>query len=74
LTGKGGETVTVGTQLQQVIAGVESAASSIKMFALETQDKQAKQTFEQLAQTLDGAVATLKQRQQYVQNQEPQYN
>jgi len=66
--------VTVGTQLQQVIAGVESAASSIKMFALETQDKQAKQTFEQLAQTLDGAVATLKQRQQYVQNQEPQYN
>jgi len=66
--------LTVGTQLQQVIAGVESAASSLKMFALETQDQQAKQTFEQLAQTLDGAVATLKERQQYVQNQEPQYN
>ncbi len=65
--------MTVGTQLQQVIAGIESAASSIKMFALETQDQQAKQTFEQLAQTLAGTVVTLKQRQQYVQSQEPQY-
>ena len=66
--------MTVGAQLQQAIAGVESAAGSMKMFALETQDQQAKQTFEQLAQTLDGVVATLKQRQQYVQSQEPQYN
>jgi broad specificity polyphosphatase/5'/3'-nucleotidase SurE len=70
---KGGKMMTVGTQLQQVIVGIESAASSMKMFALETQDQQAKQTFEQLAQTLTGAVASLKQRQQYVQSEEPQY-
>jgi len=65
--------MTVGTQMQQAIAGVQSAAASMKTFALETQDSQAKQTFEQLAQTLDGAVDALKQRQQYVENQEPQY-
>lgn len=65
--------MTVGTQLQQAIAGVQSAAASMKTFALETQDTQAKQTFEQLAQTLDGALDSLKQRQQYVQSQEPQY-
>jgi hypothetical protein len=34
--------VTVGTQLQQAIAGVQSAAASMKTFALETQDQQAK--------------------------------
>ncbi|MCR3923046.1 MAG: DUF1657 domain-containing protein, partial [Firmicutes bacterium] len=58
--------MTVGTQLQQAIAGVQSAAATMKTFAMETQDPQAKQTFEQLSQTLDGALDTLKQRQQYV--------
>ncbi|MDW7650290.1 MAG: DUF1657 domain-containing protein [Bacillota bacterium] len=65
--------MTVGTQMQQAIAGVQSAAASMKTFALETQDTQAKKTFEQLAQSLDSAVDTLRQRQQYVEQQEPQY-
>lgn len=65
--------MTVSTQLQQAIAGVQSAAASMKTFALETQDFEAKKTFENLAQTLDNALATLKQRQQYVEGQEPQY-
>ena len=65
--------MTVGTQLQQAIAGVQRAAASMKTFALETQDSEAKKTFEQLAQNMDSALDTLKQRQQYVQNQEPQY-
>jgi hypothetical protein len=45
----------------------------MKTFALETQDQQAKQTFEQLAQTMDTSMETLKQRQQYIESQEPQY-
>lgn len=65
--------MTVGTQMQQAIASVQSASASMKTFALETQDKQTKQTFENLAKTLDGAVDTLKQRQNYIENQEPQY-
>ena len=65
--------MTVGTQLQQAIASVQSAAASMKTFSLETQDQQAKQTFQQLAQTLDSAVVILKGRQQYVEEQEPQY-
>ena len=65
--------MTVGTQMQQAIASVQSAAASMKTFALETQDKQAKHTFENLAKTLDGAVDTLKNRQTYIENQEPQY-
>lgn len=65
--------MTVGTQLRQAIAGVQSAAATMKTFALETQDQQAKKTFENLAQTLDSALGELEQRYQYIQGQEPQY-
>jgi broad specificity polyphosphatase/5'/3'-nucleotidase SurE len=67
------KTVTVGSKLDQAIAGVQSAAASMKMFALDTQDQQASQTFQQLAQTLDAAVQTLQQRKQYIEQQEPQF-
>ena len=65
--------MTVGSQLKQCIAGVQSAAATMKSFALETQDQEAKKTFEELDQTLDNAVNTLEKRQQYVQGQEPEY-
>lgn len=65
--------MTVGTQMQQAIAGIQNAAATMKTFALETQDQKAKQDFQQLAQTLDNALETLKQRQQYIEQQEPQY-
>jgi len=65
--------MTVGTQLTSAIATVQSAAATMKTFSLETQDQQAKQTFEQLANTLDNAIETLQGRQKYVEQQEPQY-
>lgn len=65
--------MTIGTQMQQAIAGIQSAASTMKTFALETEDQQAKQQFQQLAKTFDDAIQTLKQRQQYIEQQEPQY-
>ena len=65
--------MTVGTQMQQAIATVQNAAATMKTFALETQDKQAKKSFEQLAQTFDSALNELKGREQYIEQQEPQY-
>jgi hypothetical protein len=65
--------MTVGTQVQKAIASVESVSASMKTFALETQDQQAKEIFQQLARTFDGALDTLKQRQTHVEQQEPQY-
>jgi MinD-like ATPase involved in chromosome partitioning or flagellar assembly len=64
---------SVATQMLQAIATVQSAAASMKTFALETQDQQAKQTFQQLAQNLDSALDTLKGRQKYIEQEEPQY-
>lgn len=65
--------MTVGTQMQQAIAGIQSASATMKTFALQTEDKQAKQDFQQIANELDCALQTLMGRQQYIQEQEPQY-
>ncbi|MCT8977654.1 DUF1657 domain-containing protein [Clostridium sp. CX1] len=65
--------MTVGTQMQQAIAGIQSAAATMKTFALQTEDKQAKQDFQNIAKTLDDALNTLQGRQQYIEQQEPQY-
>ena len=65
--------MTVGSQMQQAIATVQSAAANMKTFSLETQDQEAKKTFEQLAQTFDSALDVLKGREKYIEKQEPQY-
>lgn len=65
--------MTVATQMQQAIAGIQSAAATMKTFALETEDKQAKQEFQQIAKQLDSSLTSLQQRQQYIETQEPQY-
>jgi len=59
--------------MAQAIATVQKAAATMKTFALETQDEAAKQTFQQLANTFDDALAKLQGRQKYIEKQEPQY-
>ncbi len=70
---EGGVNMTVGTQLQQAIAGIQSTSAMMKTFALETQDETAKQEFQQIGYNLDNALQTLKNRQNYVNQQEPQF-
>jgi hypothetical protein len=65
--------MTVGTKLQQTIASAEGVAASLKTFALDTEDKQAKQMYGQWAQMMDNCVITLKNRLHYIQQEEPQY-
>lgn len=65
--------MTVGVKMQQTIASAEGVAANLKQFALDTQDKQAQQMFNQLAQTVDSCVTTMQSRLNYIQQQEPQY-
>ncbi len=65
--------MTVGTQMQKAIAGMQSAASTMKTFALETEDQTAKKDYEQISKQLDSSLEVLKGRQQYIEEQEPQY-
>lgn len=65
--------MTVGTQMQQAIAGIQSASATMKTFSLETEDQKAKNDYKQIAQQLDNSLETLKERQKYIEEQEPQY-
>ena len=65
--------MTVGVKMQQTIASAESVVSSLKTFALDTQDKTAQKMFNDMAQTQQQIIDNLKGRLDYIQNEEPQY-
>ncbi|WP_054950249.1 DUF1657 domain-containing protein [Numidum massiliense] len=65
--------MTVGTKMQQMIASAESVAASLKTFALDTQNQNAKQMFQNLAQNMDMVVNQLNTRLNEIQEEEPQY-
>ncbi|MGA9175421.1 MAG: DUF1657 domain-containing protein [Thermoactinomyces sp.] len=66
--------MTVGTKIQQTIASAESVAANLRSFALDTNNQQAKQMYNQLAQNIDTVVQQLKTREQEIMSEEPQYN
>lgn len=65
--------MTVGTQMQQTIANCESVLANLKIFALETQDQNVKQMFQNITQQQQDVVDNLQARLQYIQEEEPQY-
>ncbi|WP_152657370.1 DUF1657 domain-containing protein [Oceanobacillus sp. CFH 90083] len=65
--------MTVGTQVQQTIAGLKSAQASLEQFALQTDNKQAKQLYKNAAQQTQGVLDQLEPRLQQVMQEEPQY-
>ncbi len=65
--------MTVASKFATTVASAESVAANLKTFALETKDQQAKQMFQQLAQTMDNTVSQLKSRLNYLMQEEPQY-
>ena len=65
--------MTVGTKMQQTIANCESVLANLKIFALETQDQNVKQMFQNITQQQQDVVDNLQARLQYIQEEEPQY-
>jgi len=65
--------MTVGTQVQQTVAGLKSAQASLEQFALQTDNKQAKQLYKNAAQQTQGILDQLEPRMQQVMQEEPQY-
>jgi hypothetical protein len=65
--------MTVGTQMHQTLASLESAQASLKTFALETEDKTVKKMFAEYSQQLDSICQGVKARCNYIEQQEPQY-
>jgi len=65
--------MTVGTNMHTILATLEGATASMKTFALQTEDKTAKQMFAQYSQQLDSICQGLSSRCNYIEQQEPQY-
>lgn len=74
MTYLGGKNMTVATQVKQTLAGLKSAQAAFETFALQTENKAAKQMYQNAAQQTQQIVDTLNSRVQEIQNEEPQFN
>lgn len=66
--------MTVGTQVKQALAGLKSVQASFETFALQTENKNAKQLYQQAAQETQSVLESLEPRLQEIISEEPQYN
>lgn len=65
--------MTVAGSVKQTLAGLKSAQASFETFALQTENKQAKQLYQQAAQQTQAIVDMLSPRLQEIEQEEPQY-
>lgn len=66
--------MTVQTQIQQALSSAQSVEASLTQFSLETENQQAKQLFQSLAQQQKTIVQQLETRYNQVLQEEPQFN
>ena len=65
--------MTVATQVKQTIAGLKSAQASFEQFALQTENKQAKQLYQNAAQQTQLIIDSIQPRMDQIEQEEPQY-
>ncbi|NHN30994.1 DUF1657 domain-containing protein [Paenibacillus agricola] len=65
--------MTVASDVKTTLASLKSAQANFETFALSTQNQDAKQMFEQAAQTTQQVVDQISGRVQQLENEEPQY-
>lgn len=63
-----------GTKIETALASAKGLAADMKTFSLDTDNQEAKQMFNQLANTMDNVAQTLQSRFDFVKQEEPQYN
>lgn len=65
--------MTIGTKLHQTLASCEGVTADLKTFALDTENKQAKALYSQLATQMESITSQLRSRVNQVEAEEPQY-
>ena len=65
--------MTVGSQVKQTIAGLKSAQASFEQFALQTENKQAKQLYADAATKTQQIIDQVQPRMQQMEQEEPQF-
>lgn len=62
-----------GTKLHQCLTSCESVYADLQSFVLETENPQAKQLYQRLANDMQGITTQLRARVNEVEREEPQY-
>lgn len=65
--------MTVATQVKTCLASLKSAQASLEQFALETENQEAKSTFETAARATQQIVDEISARVGQLEQEEPQY-
>lgn len=65
--------MTVVNQVRQAIAGLKSVQASFEQFALETENQQAKQLYQQAAEQTKQVLNAVEPRLAEIEQEEPQY-
>ncbi len=65
--------MTVVNQVRQAIAGLKSVQASFEQFALETENQQAKQLYQQAAEQTKQVLNAVEPRLTEIEQEEPQY-
>lgn len=65
--------MTIGTKVKQTLASLKSCQADFESFAMETQNKNAKQFFSEAAQQAGQLVTGMEQRVNELEKEEPQY-
>jgi len=65
--------MTVSSQVRQAIAGLKSVQASFEQFALQTENKQAKQMYVNAAEQTKQVLQQVEPRIQEIEQEEPQY-
>ncbi|EHJ00829.1 MULTISPECIES: DUF1657 domain-containing protein [unclassified Clostridium] len=63
-----------GNKLETALASAKGLAADMKTFSLDTDNQEAKQMFNQLANTMENVSQTIQSRLDFVKQEEPQYN
>lgn len=63
-----------GTKLETALSSAKGLAADMKTFSLDTDNQEAKQMFNQLANTMESVEQALQSRLDFVKQEEPQYN
>lgn len=65
--------MTVGVKLHQCLAACEGVTADLKTFSLDTENKQAKAMYAQLATQMESITSQLRSRVNQAETEEPQY-
>ncbi|SHG96885.1 DUF1657 domain-containing protein [Tepidibacter thalassicus] len=65
--------MTVGAKMKQTLANLKGVQSTLRLYSIQTQDKKAKEAYQEAMEITSEVICDLEQRIKVVEFEEPQY-